>query len=227
MAIAGRHTARCATSFVWSKESSEACGRSIGDPLPSQRKTCGSAGPPRLDDAAGLYSLTGSDRLKRRLRRRGMRRLHGSRCQSPADRGARYVPVNSCLLLLPMAAGLEIYTVEALAQNGTLAEVQQAMVDFGGSQCGYCTPGFVMSMFCEQYRPGRTTPCDVHALGGNLCRCTGYRPIRDAALSLGPAPDGALRDRLTKPPLPRLRRARMRTMMRYSSGLARCRNASI
>ena len=113
--------------------------------------------------------------------------------------GCRYVPVNSCLMLLPMAAGLEIYTVEALAQEGKLAEVQQAMVDTGGSQCGYCTPGFVMSMFCEQYRPGRSGPCDVQALGGNLCRCTGYRPIRDAVLSLGPAPAGALRDRLVNP----------------------------
>ena len=47
------------------------------------------------------------------------------------------------------------------------------------------TPGFVMSLFAEQYRPGRAGPCDPHELGGNLCRCTGYRPIRDAALSLG------------------------------------------
>jgi xanthine dehydrogenase small subunit len=116
---------------------------------------------------------------------------HGAGCQ--------YVPVNSCLMLLPMAAGLDIYTVEALAQGGKLAEVQQAMVNLGGSQCGYCTPGFVMSMFCEQYRPGRSGPCDIHALGGNLCRCTGYRPIRDAALSLGPASAGALLDRLAHP----------------------------
>lgn len=113
--------------------------------------------------------------------------------------GCRYTPVNSCLMLLPMAAGLEIYTIEALAQEGKLAEAQQAMVDRGGSQCGYCTPGFVMSMFCEQYRPGRAGPCDVQALGGNLCRCTGYRPIRDAVLSLGPAPAGPLRDRMASP----------------------------
>ena len=65
------------------------------------------------------------------------------------------------------------------------------MAAAGGSQCGYCTPGFVMSLFAEQYRPGREGPCDPHAMGGNLCRCTGYRPIRDAALSLGPAPDDA------------------------------------
>ena len=127
-----------------------------------------------------------------------MRRLRGSLVRQVAGQ-TRLLAANSCLMLLPMAAGLEIYTVEALAQQGKLAEVQQAMVETGGSQCGYCTPGFVMSMFCEQYRPGRSGPCDVQALGGNLCRCTGYRPIRDAALSSGPAPAGALRDRLADP----------------------------
>ena len=55
------------------------------------------------------------------------------------------------------------------------------MAAAGGSQCGYCTPGFVMSLFAEHYRPGRVGPCDPLALAGNLCRCTGYRPIRDAA----------------------------------------------
>jgi xanthine dehydrogenase small subunit len=118
-----------------------------------------------------------------------------------ADRagGSEYRAVNSCLMLAPMAAGHEIYTVEALAADGKLAEVQQAMAAGGGSQCGYCTPGFVMSMFAEQYRPGRIGPCDPHELGGNLCRCTGYRPIRDAALSLGPAPSGDFLDRLSRP----------------------------
>lgn len=110
-----------------------------------------------------------------------------------------YVPVNSCLLLLPMAAGQEIYTVEALARDGELNAVQRAMVEHGGSQCGYCTPGFVMSLFAEHYRPGRTGPCDPHSMAGNLCRCTGYRPIRDAALSLGAPPDDAFRRRLSQP----------------------------
>jgi xanthine dehydrogenase small subunit len=122
-----------------------------------------------------------------------------------ADRasGSEYRAVNSCLMLAPMAAGQEIFTVEALAADGKLAEVQQAMAGGGGSQCGYCTPGFVMSMFAEQYRPGRSGPCDPHELGGNLCRCTGYRPIRDAALSLGAAPAGDFLDRLSRP-APRL-----------------------
>jgi xanthine dehydrogenase small subunit len=117
--------------------------------------------------------------------------------------GSTYRAVNSCLMFAPMAAGREIYTVEALAVKGELAEVQKAMAAAGGSQCGYCTPGFVMSMFAEQYRRDRTGVCDPHELGGNLCRCTGYRPIRDAMLSLGPAPEGELLTRLSQP-APRL-----------------------
>lgn len=113
--------------------------------------------------------------------------------------GSEYRPVNSCLLLLPMLAGQEIYTVEALAANGRLADSQRAIAEHGGSQCGYCTPGFVMSLFAEQYRPGREGKCDPHAMAGNLCRCTGYRPLRDAALSLGPPPDDDFRARLSRP----------------------------
>lgn len=113
--------------------------------------------------------------------------------------GSIYCPVNSCLMLLPMAAGQEIYTVEALASCGRLAAVQQAMREHGGSQCGYCTPGFVMSLFAEYYRPDRTGPCNPYATAGNLCRCTGYRPIRDATLSLGPAPADSFRERLALP----------------------------
>jgi xanthine dehydrogenase small subunit len=113
--------------------------------------------------------------------------------------GSAYRAVNSCLMFTPMAVGREIYTVEALASKGELAEVQRAMAAAGGSQCGYCTPGFVMSMFAEQYRRDRTGPCDPHELSGNLCRCTGYRPIRDAALSLGPPPAGGFLERLSRP----------------------------
>ena len=108
----------------------------------------------------------------------------------------RYRTVNSCLMFLPMAAGREIYTVESLAVDGELSDAQRAMSAGGGSQCGYCTPGFVVSLFAEQYRLDRAGPCDPLALAGNLCRCTGYRPIRDAALSLGPAPDDEFRRRM-------------------------------
>ena len=110
--------------------------------------------------------------------------------------GAEYRPINSCLMFVPMAAGHDIYTVEALAADGQLADAQRAMAAAGGSQCGYCTPGFVVSLFAEQYRPNRSGPCDTKALAGNLCRCTGYRPIADAARSLGPAPDDRFKARL-------------------------------
>ena len=114
----------------------------------------------------------------------------------PRGTGSAYVPVNSCLVFLPMVAGHEVYTIEALAAGGQLADCQREIAERGGSQCGYCTPGFVMSLFAEHYRPGREGSCDPHSMGGNLCRCTGYRPLRDAALWLGSAPDDAFRHRL-------------------------------
>jgi xanthine dehydrogenase small subunit len=70
------------------------------------------------------------------------------------------------------------------AASGELHPVQRALVEQAGSQCGYCTPGFVVSMFCEYYRPARSG-FDLEAVSGNLCRCTGYRPIASAASSLG------------------------------------------
>lgn len=87
-----------------------------------------------------------------------------------------YEAVNSCLIPLGAIAGREIYTVEGIA-NGSLHPVQKAMVQTGGSQCGYCTPGFIMSLFAAYYDG---TVDDV-SVEGNLCRCTGYLPIRRAA----------------------------------------------
>ena len=99
--------------------------------------------------------------------------------------GVTWRPVNSCILLLGMVDGAEIVTVEDLASsNGALHPVQRAMVDLHASQCGFCTPGFVMSLFTLYHaglRPDRTVVNDW--LAGNLCRCTGYRPIADAALA--------------------------------------------
>jgi xanthine dehydrogenase small subunit len=117
------------------------------------------------------------------------------------DEGGRpaYRAVTSCLIPLPLAADHEFLTVESLAVGGELADAQQAMAAGGASQCGYCTPGFVMSLFAEQYRRGREGPCDPAVLAGNLCRCTGYRPIRDAALAVGPAPAGSFLERLSHP----------------------------
>ena len=99
-------------------------------------------------------------------------------------RAARYEPVNSCLVLAASLEGGEVWTAEGLADGEALHPVQQAMVERGGSQCGYCTPGFVVSLFAEYYREGRDG-YDPEAISGNLCRCTGYRPIRDAARAMG------------------------------------------
>ena len=103
-----------------------------------------------------------------------------------ADRDARgkrcYRAINSCLVPLPLMAGRDIITVEGVA-NGALHPVQCAMVENFGSQCGYCTPGFIMSMFEGYYRRDLKTAAQLdEQLCGNLCRCTGYRPIRDAAV---------------------------------------------
>jgi xanthine dehydrogenase large subunit len=88
--------------------------------------------------------------------------------------------VNSCLLLLPMLHGRELRTAEGIAGEA-LHPAQSAMVESGGSQCGYCTPGFVMSMFEAYHREAPLSDADIaDQLCGNLCRCTGYRPIRDA-----------------------------------------------
>ena len=111
-----------------------------------------------------------------------------------------FYPVNACLLLLGSCADQEILTVEGV-RDRQLHPVQEAMVRLGGSQCGYCTPGFVMSLFAEHYRPERATEgFDEESIAGNLCRCTGYRPIREAGKSLPRvAPGDAHADRLSLP----------------------------
>jgi xanthine dehydrogenase small subunit len=95
----------------------------------------------------------------------------------------RYRAVNACILFVPQLDGKQLITVEHLRRpDGSLHPVQQAMVECHGSQCGFCTPGFVMSLFAlyhEDPAPDRQRILDV--LAGNLCRCTGYRPIIDAA----------------------------------------------
>jgi xanthine dehydrogenase small subunit len=99
-------------------------------------------------------------------------------------------PVNACIRLLPSVAGKAVFTVESLqGADGSLHPVQQALVDHHGSQCGFCTPGFTMSLFGlfkNACRP--STPAIEDALSGNLCRCTGYRPIVAAAHAMYDAP---------------------------------------
>ena len=101
-------------------------------------------------------------------------------------------PVNACIQFLPSLDGKALFTVEDLQQpDGALHPVQQAMVECHGSQCGFCTPGFVMSLWGMYLKQeGRApTRCQVDdALSGNLCRCTGYRPIIDAAMRMGELP---------------------------------------
>ena len=97
-----------------------------------------------------------------------------------ADGNGTLRAVNSCLLPVGLLPGREVVTVEALADGDRLHPVQQAMVECAGSQCGYCTPGFVMSLFCAAH----TRELDDEAIAGNLCRCTGYVPIRAAAAQL-------------------------------------------
>ena len=96
-----------------------------------------------------------------------------------------YQPVNSCIVLLGMIDGAEVVTVEDLASsNDELHPVQRAMVDLHGSQCGFCTPGIVMSLFTLYHSGKRANRATVNDwLAGNLCRCTGYRPIAHAALA--------------------------------------------
>jgi xanthine dehydrogenase small subunit len=96
-----------------------------------------------------------------------------------------FVPVNACILLLGQIDGAELITIEDLAQGETLHPVQEALVVHNGSQCGFCTPGIVMSLFAQHESGPATNDAAVieDQLAGNLCRCTGYRPIIDAALA--------------------------------------------
>ncbi|MDQ2846717.1 MAG: FAD binding domain-containing protein [Actinomycetota bacterium] len=132
------------------------------------------------------------------------------------DTPTEWIAINACLVPIATLDGQEIVTSEGLGAPSDLHPVQREMAVRGGSQCGYCTPGFVCSMAAEYYRTGRAAEqpgihgssdsehgpngFDIHALSGNLCRCTGYRPIRDAAYALGaPGVDDALAARRSEP----------------------------
>jgi xanthine dehydrogenase small subunit len=104
-----------------------------------------------------------------------------------------YEAVNACILLLGQIDGAELITVEDLPEGERLHPVQQAMVDYHGSQCGFCTPGIVMSLFAAYHSGAPATSASLcDQLAGNLCRCTGYRPILAAGLATC---DGAPTDR--------------------------------
>jgi xanthine dehydrogenase small subunit len=140
-----------------------------------------------------------------------------ARPRADGGEGTEWTALNACLVAAAAFDGQEVVTSEGLGCASALHPVQREMAVRGGSQCGYCTPGFVCSMAAEYYRADRTPDAaqdghehgpngfDLHALSGNLCRCTGYRPIRDAAYALTePADDDDLARRRTAPaPSPR------------------------
>ena len=112
-----------------------------------------------------------------------------------AEEGGRlhWRAINSCIRLAHSVEGMAVFTAEDIAgEGGRLHPAQRAMLECHGSQCGFCTPGFVMSLFAlHRQRDGAAVSRDeaLHALSGNLCRCTGYRPILDAAQTMHHWPD--------------------------------------
>jgi len=112
------------------------------------------------------------------------------------DKNIEYRAVDSCLMFLPMLHGKQLITVENLrGPSGNLHPVQQAMVSDHGSQCGFCTPGIVMTLFALYKGMNKPSGDEIaDALAGNLCRCTGYQPILKAAAA---ACDGEGRDHFT------------------------------
>lgn len=105
----------------------------------------------------------------------------------------RYLAINSCISLVAQMDGSELISIDALADQNKLSPVQEAMVKCHGSQCGFCTPGFVIALtglvekkICEKAKGPLGCQETKNALTGNLCRCTGYQPIIDAAEKLVP-----------------------------------------
>lgn len=115
-----------------------------------------------------------------------------------APGGPQYRAVNACLMFLPMVQGRRVYTVEALRRAEGWHPAQEALVRHLGSQCGYCTPGVVMSMFEACYRRDLREGWQLDdQMCGNLCRCTGYRPIREATREVaGTCPEGHFKEQL-------------------------------
>jgi xanthine dehydrogenase small subunit len=148
----------------------------------------------------------------------------------------RWTALNACLVPALALDGQEVVTAEGLGRPSALHPVQREMAVRGGSQCGYCTPGFICSMAAEYYRPDRAVmdPAtnghaagdgehgpngfDLHALSGNLCRCTGYRPILDAGQRMFELAPAALD---TAPVVAALEELRNDPVLAYAAGDAR------
>lgn len=159
----------------------------------------------RLSDCAPTLTLLDWLRLDRRLTgtKEGCAEGDCGACTVLVGRlsgdGLVYESVNACIRFVGSLDGCHVVTVEALAKGGSLHPVQQAMVEHHGSQCGFCTPGFVMSLYALWMRkPDASVPQIEKALQGNLCRCTGYAPIiraAQAAAAADPAGDPLLAER--------------------------------
>jgi xanthine dehydrogenase small subunit len=112
---------------------------------------------------------------------------------NPADAGGpRFLPIDSCIRFVFQVDGCHVVTVEGMARDGELSPAQQAMVDCHGSQCGFCTPGFVMALAGARHDPAGRESAGIdwrRELAGNLCRCTGYVSIFEAAERTAAAPD--------------------------------------
>jgi len=135
-------------------------------------------------------------------------------------------PINSCITTVAQMDGSAVVTVEGLAVNGTPSPVQAAMTKCHGSQCGFCTPGFVVAMTAlvdgPDAQPQRTRQRDLNALTGNLCRCTGYQPIIDAAASVKWDPRFALAPRWLTPRMRKELRAATQLPMMILDGERVC-----
>jgi carbon-monoxide dehydrogenase small subunit len=100
-------------------------------------------------------------------------------------------PVNSCLVLAVQANGRDVITIEGLAENGKLHPIQQAFVDKGAIQCGFCSPGMILSAKALLESNPRPAEQEIRtAISGNLCRCTGYQKIVEAIQEAAKAIDG-------------------------------------
>jgi xanthine dehydrogenase small subunit len=147
------------------------------------------------DDVAGTTTLLRylRDHLHRTATKEGCAEGDCGACTvvvaETRDDGKRtYRAVNSCLLFLPMVHGKRVYTAQGLATAEQVHPVQDVMTERRASQCGYCTPGIVMSLFEACYRDDISESWEVDdQLCGNLCRCTGYRPIREAGAEVAGA----------------------------------------
>lgn len=101
------------------------------------------------------------------------------------------LPVNACLMLAVETPGHEIVTIEGLSEGSALDPIQQSLVEHGGTQCGFCTPGIVMSAKALLDANPRPTEAEIrHAIAGNLCRCTGYDKIVTAIAAVAAATEG-------------------------------------